>query len=93
MTKLEEKLQELGYEFDHYEIFTRKNVYKKLIGDIDSSIIFIYTNKDINEITTYYVINGIVKSQIHINNLQQAFNEMQKDLEVLREYENVEGDN
>lgn len=85
MSRLEQKLIELGYEFDHYEIFTSQNAYKKLIGDIDCSIIFIYTNKDINEIATYYVINGIVKSQIHINNLQQAFNEMQRDLEELKQ--------
>ena len=84
MTKLEQKLLELGYEFDHYEVFTRQNAYKKLIGDFDPAIIFIYVNKNTNKIATYYAINGIVTSQIHINNLQQAFNEMQKDLEFLK---------
>ena len=84
MSRLEEKLIELGYEFDHYEVFTRQNAYKKLIGDFDTAIIFIYVNKNTNKIATYYAINGIVTSQIHINNLQQAFNEMQRDLEVLK---------
>lgn len=78
MTKMEEKLIELGYEFDHY-------AYRKPIGDIDCAIIIIFTNKNMNKIVSYYVINGIVKSQEQINNLQQAYNEMQKDLEVLRQ--------
>ena len=86
MTKLEQKLIELGYEFDHYEVFTNQTAYRKPIGDIDCAIIMIFTNKNINTIVTNYVINGIVKSQIHINNILQAFNEMQKDLEVLKKY-------
>ena len=88
MSRLEDKLIELGYEFDHYEVFTNQTAYRKPIGDIDCAIIMIFTNKNINKIVSYYAINGIVKSQIHINNLQLAFNEMQKDLEVLKEYEN-----
>lgn len=88
MTKLEEKLIELGYEFDHYEVFTKQNSYRKVFGDIDCAGIFIYTNKNSNKIVSYYAINGVVKSQIHIDNLQQAFNELQKDLEELKKYEN-----
>lgn len=88
MTKLEEKLIELGYEFDHYEVFQRQNTYRKFFGDINCAGIFIYTNKNINKIESYYAINGVVTSQIHIDTLQQAFNEMQKDLEELKQYEN-----
>ena len=87
MSRLEEKLIELGYEFSHYEVFTRQNAYKKHIGDIDCAVIMIYTNKDIDKIKSYYAINGIVQSQIHINNLQQAFDVMKKDLEILKECE------
>ena len=87
MSRLEDKLVELGYEFDHYEVFTNQTAYRKPIGDIDCAIIMIFTNKNINKIVSYYAINGIVKSQIHINNLQLAFNEMQKDLKILKECE------
>lgn len=88
MSRLEEKLIELGYEFDHYEVFTRQNSYRKVIGDINNCAgIFIYTNKNINKIESYYSINGTVTSQIHIDNLQQAFDVMQKDLEILKECE------
>lgn len=85
MTKLEQKLIELGYEFDYYEVFTSRNAYRKIIGDIDGAIIMIFTNKNINKIVGYYAINGIVKSQIQIDNLQQVYNEMQKDLAILKE--------
>ena len=82
MTKLEEKLIELGYAED-------KNVsgyYKKYF---DYAYIAIYIDKDN---TIKYEWSGVqmkklvrIKSQKHINDLQQAYNEMQKDLEVLRQ--------
>ena len=80
MTKLEQKLIELGYEFyiDSYggKVYIKLDYYttkiilsKKITGYIDTL--------EIDRIDT----------QQQIDNLQQAFNQLQQDLEVLKKYE------
>lgn len=76
MTKLEEKLIELGYLKDAYN---SKVYYKDCYGlhGININIK--------NEIKgkVWSVYEGYT-SQIQIDNLQKAFDEMQKDLEILK---------
>lgn len=78
MTKLEEKLIELGYESDS------KYMYCKSL-DRCYILIIIYENMIIN-----YGVSStdFICHNEDIDNLQQAYNEMHKDLEVLKEYEN-----
>ena len=82
MTKLEEKLLELGYKYiESINCFGKK--YSRFIS------IFIELNKDkskVNDYDTEYTTYRF-KKQEQIDNLQQAFNEMQKDLEELKKYE------
>lgn len=82
MTKLEKKLKELGYEERDY-------IHKIFFKDLFPYLIFI--KLEINKISNY-AINSYyfsINSQQDINDLQQAFNIMQKDLEELRKYEEV----
>ena len=81
MTKLEEKLLELGYERVRLQ-FSNISIYNK-IGKHALFVIKILEN----EIFDYHLHKNI-HNQNDIDNLQQAFNEMQKDLEVLKDYEN-----
>lgn len=79
MTKLEEKLIELGYERSHIPRIYIKRIY---CNNIQMNI---WGNTIMKpKIQT----NNIVESQQDIHNLQQAFNEMQKDLEILKGVEN-----
>ena len=82
MTKIEEKLNELGYELK----YERENttIYKKDYKYYEFQI----------EIIENVVVDGCLENQCNvffiqqdIDNLQQAFNTLQQDLEVLREYE------
>lgn len=81
MTKLEEKLIELGYE----QYVTLKHLYLK---NIDNARILLWLNKSHTNITKD---SGVLKNesiyvrkQQDIDNLQQAFNVMQRDLEELK---------
>lgn len=87
MTKLEEKLLELGYRKNASSI-RDSFFFNKPFSVIQ---IVIYTDKKITKIKDTFVdnIDHKIKTQKGINNLQQAFNQLQKDLEVLREYENI----
>ena len=84
MTKLEEKLIELGYTQDAiHKILYFKNIY--------NARIILWLNKSCSNITKD---SGVLKNesiyvrkQQDIDNLQQAFNEMQRDLEELKKYE------
>ena len=80
MTKLEEKLAELGYK-PYYRC------YEKIVGKI--SIFVEPFNDPFTKIHKMYVYNdnNYIKKQEHIDNLQLAFNELQKDLEELKKYE------
>ena len=88
MSRLEEKLIELGYRFieDYFTGGTQKFCQKEIVKN--DVIIGIYTNKEKTKIEDYEVEGYIfIDTQQQIDNLQQAFNEMQKDLEVLRNVE------
>ena len=80
MTKLEQKLQELGYK-PYYRC------YEKIVGKI--SIFVEPFNEPFTKIHKIYVYNenNYIKRQEQIDNLQLAFNELQKDLEILKECE------
>lgn len=86
MTKLEEKLIELGYTH-RYDSYRQRSEFFKSIK-FSEYYIRITHRLDINiitesEISTMYVIT----SQQDIDNLQQAFNQLQSDLKELKEYE------
>lgn len=81
MTKLEEKLIELGYK---YKQCGNGKVFHKTIHYCTLSI----SVREDNVI----VFNGVehhfdICSQTHINLIQQAFNQLQNDLKELKEYE------
>ena len=79
MTKLEKKLIELGYTQEDYS----SNIYYKFIKRI-----YIFINAyNLNKYGVEYPMMTYTK-QKHINDLQQAFNELQKDLEVLKQCQN-----
>ena len=78
MTKLEQKLIELGYE-RRYTM--RPDIWEK---DSNSFIIRIFISDSLKAWVTQLTS---FKSQKYIDNLQQAFDEMQRDLEVLKECE------
>lgn len=84
MTKLEEKLIELGYEYRDY-IFLKERNYIKWIGKHNININVEIKNK--KKIKSNYIVSSIILTQQDIDNLQQAFNELQKDLEELKKYE------
>ena len=80
MTKLEEKLKELGYEERDY-------IHKVFSKNLFPYLIFIKLE---NDKISNYAINYCwfsISSQRDMDELQQAFNIMQKDLEELRMYE------
>lgn len=73
MTKLEQKLIELGYKKREY---SKIQYFKRIAGGI--------IHLDITDLGSTYVEPAyIIHSQQNIDNLQQAFNIMQKDLEEL----------
>ena len=79
MTKLEEKLKELGYGKREY---SKVQYFKSIEGGI--------IHLDITDlVSTYVEPKYIIHFQQDIDNLQQAFDIMQKDLEELRKYEKV----
>ena len=81
MTKLEEKLLELGYVGvfvgnDNNIYYTKKT--KRIVLDFKCEKI----------ITSYLRLPSLeIDNQKQIKKIQQAFNQLQKDLEVLKEYE------
>ena len=96
MTKLEKKLIELGYEIDKVVYISGKVGYKSYIKhqkdcDIEVRIYpnFITRKFDMKKKFTAHIeidFKGFAKQEF-IDNLQLAFNEMQKDLEILKECE------
>ena len=82
MTKLEQKLIELGYE----QGVTLKHLYLK---NIDNARILLWLNKSHTNITKDSGVlkneSIYVRTQQDIDNLQQAFDVMQKDLKECEE--------
>lgn len=86
MTKLEEKLIELGY--DEQPKYNSKQIIILYLKDMFYGLA-IYYNLVTNKIVDNVVLtNGkCVRTQQDIDYLQLAFNLMQKDLEILKQYE------
>ena len=89
MTKQEEKLKELekkliilGYRrvLHSYGFTYIKNVKQHIIH-------LEFFTKSLELDTAFVEVGQTIKTQETIDNLQQAFNEMQKDLEILKECE------
>lgn len=84
MTKLEQKLQELGYEKQppHYHN-QRVILYLKNSFNYDMAIYYdCKSNKIFDE--GIFTDARIIRTQQHIDNLQKAFDVMQKDLKELK---------
>lgn len=81
MTKLERKLCELGYVISHsYVSWDNEKCYYKDYGDLTLRIT---TDLEMGGwITPYY---KQFSTQQEIDRLQQAFNQLQKDLKELKE--------
>lgn len=78
MTKLEEKLIELGYEFYGWNV--KIKIYKKCIKHTIISI----STKENKLLYKYCEPKKIIKTQQDIDNLQQAFDVLQNDLKILK---------
>lgn len=93
MTKLEQKLKELGYEYaspyGYYCRFKNDYVmrYKKYMDEDYLIIIDLDFKTETKIVDCYILLPMSILRQKDIDNLQQSFNEMQKDLEELRKYE------
>lgn len=85
MSKLKEKLQELGYKVSIFQ-----NRYVKNYEETGNYIL-IQLSKYEDEIKYWglYCPNGF-SIQEHIDSLQKEFNQMQKDLAILKEIEKDE---
>lgn len=75
MTKLEQKLLELGYKQEFPEFIWEKLFTQELLIKIDA--------RDLSKSRVFPYGIYAFKSQQDIDNLQQAFNQLQQDLEVL----------
>ena len=84
MTKLEQKLIELGYDIEDTD-WSYKYAKKSCSFECYIVIHFHKTHQTILY-KAVRVMVGVV-SQAHIEQIQQAFNELQKDLEILKECE------
>ena len=85
MTKLEQKLIELGYKLNLMWCYYGRSCYEK---ECNFHTLQIYLNKITGKISISRVIsNTYYEVQLGIDYLQQAFNQLEQDLEVLKEYE------
>ena len=80
MTKLEQKLEELGYKKDKLIHFSYYKRYKYCTA-------IIINNGGLTGVLDFRYKLSSISTQQELDNLQQAFNEMQKDLEELKKYE------
>ena len=87
MTKLEEKLIQLGYEWAGNTLSNCPRYYKYTNHNGMEYELCIVISLDKNKIfyDAVYVEHYGFETQTHIDNLQQAFNQLQKDLEVLKD--------
>ena len=82
MTKLEQKLIQLGYKRTGCCNFIKQVLENSILIKLDIE------RKEIRETYVDYYAIG-VSYQWQIDALQQAFNQLQSDLEVLKECQNV----
>jgi TfoX/Sxy family transcriptional regulator of competence genes len=81
MTKLEQKLIELGY--DGMFVGNDNNIYYK-----KQTKRIVLNSKCEKIVTSYLRLPSLeIDSQKQIKNIQQAFNQLQNDLKELKEYE------
>ena len=82
MTKLEQKLIELGYEKETIGLFRWfKNIK-------DDWFILMNLNCENDEIQEYW-IDCYISTEQDMKDIQQAFNQLQNDLKELKKYENI----
>jgi hypothetical protein len=82
MWRLKEKLLELGYRYNGKSYNNQSNNFRK---EIDNCVLYIcldYKNKYIKD---YYTILHNIKNKNDIPFIEKVINQLQKDLEVLRE--------
>ena len=89
MTKLEAKLIELGYGLEYHRRYWHKYVDKDFTSNDQTQIIIIIDNtkRKIEKYGVYPNQYELISNDNQLNILNRAFNELQKDLKVLREYE------
>lgn len=96
MTKLEQKIIELGYDIDVAEYIYNKIAYKTFLKHFEFCYIEVkvYSSFALSHFSAIKPINFRIKyefdgfaKQKTIDDLQLAFNVMQKDLEILKECE------
>lgn len=94
MTKLEEKLVELGYQ--HKQTYKSETYYIKKYNEANGIIISLYLENGIIqrdfcqvEMPDAYAFNSQQVIDTIYKIITQAFNQLQQDLEVLREYESL----
>ena len=91
MTKLEQKLIELGYELTSIKYKRNKPsmpIYqKKLNNTCHIEVHYIFYNKD--WFIHLYVDRSGIMCEYELENINDTFNEMQKDLEELKQYEEI----
>jgi hypothetical protein len=82
MTKLEQKLIELGYKLFQQKS-DREVIYRKV--NIGGYLDIQLWNGNI--LTSGVLFPLPINTQYELNNIQQAFNQLQNDLKELKEYE------
>lgn len=89
MTKLEQKLIELGYNLEYNKRYWHKYIDNDFISNDETQIIIVINNtkRKIEEYGVYPNQYKLISNDSQLNILNKAFNEMQRDLEKLREYE------
>lgn len=80
MSKLVDKLEELGYKYKKFFEMWEKEI-------LNHTIQIMLIDGQIHHSEVVNPQNVIVMTQQDIDNLQLAFNEMQRDLEILKECE------
>ena len=92
MTKIKEKLEELGYEFDvDVELHSQKiySIYSKIV-EYNSLFLDRTSNKIVlnigygGKVCGYYVCQNCIRHQYEIDALQHAYGVMQNDLSILK---------
>ena len=85
MSKLEQKLQELGYGLEYHRRYWRKFVINDFASNDQTQIIIFIDNtkRKIEKYGVYPNQYELISIDSQLNILQQAFNIMQRDLEVL----------
>lgn len=87
MTKLEQKLIQLGYELDDWLSWSFTNVAYSKKYEHHKIVIYVYREDKVFYKGQRVLPLTYYNNQQDIDNLQQAFNQLQNDLKELKEYE------